>query len=175
MGNASGSHTGLQPRVRSLPRDRNRHSHVFAITPTTNELTSSTIHLHSVNPANCSALPLRPPTNCAKNAVFTHDYPGWFSQELSQLSGGGEVLYFNGAIGVQIGNHGPVWEVDATHPLGNGGTVPPGAEIVPENYRRAYLIGTQLASFVKYVYSLSLSLSLSLSPPPHCSCCRSQF
>jgi hypothetical protein len=66
----------------------------------------------TVNPANCSALPLRPPTDCARNAVFTHDFPGYYSQQLQALYGSGEALYFNGAIGVQIGNHGPVWEVD---------------------------------------------------------------
>ena len=40
-----------------------------------------------------------------------------------------QAMYFNGAIGCQVGNHGPVWEVDEAHPLGNGGTVPDGADI----------------------------------------------
>jgi hypothetical protein len=97
--------------------------------------------------SDCLRLPIPRPNCTAKGRFFTHDFPGWFSQELAALQGGGEVLYFNGAIGVQVGNHGPVWEVNEAHPLGNGRQVPADADIVPANFRRAYLIGSGLANF----------------------------
>jgi len=56
-----------------------------------------------------------------------------------------EVLYFNGAIGSQIGPGGDVWEVTSEHPLGDGTTLPPGAVAVPYNFRKSWLIGHQLA------------------------------
>jgi hypothetical protein len=104
-----------------------------------------------INQQDC--LKLNPPQpNCnGEGKYFTHDYPGHFSNVMKQLQGGGEALYFNGAIGCQIGIHAPVWEVTPEYPLGNGSVVPPGATIVPENFRMAYLIGEQLAIFANNI------------------------
>ena len=94
-------------------------------------------------------LKLTPPIpNCsAEGRYFTHDYPGHFSNVMTDLQGGGVSLYFNGAIGCQIGIHAPVWEITTQYPLGNGSVVPEGATVVPENFRMAYLIGRSLAQF----------------------------
>ena len=35
----------------------------------------------------------------------------------TELDGSGEVIYYNGAIGSQIGNRGPVWEVSEQFPI----------------------------------------------------------
>ena len=88
------------------------------------------------------SLPI-PQQNCSgTDRVFTHDYPGHLSKQLQLFQGGGgEVLYFNGAIGNQIGNWGEVWEPTPDTPVGNGAVIPPNAVIVPDNFRNAYLIG----------------------------------
>ena len=91
----------------------------------------------------------------ADGRYFTADYPG-IVRERVQAAVGGEVLYFNGALGSQIGpGHADVWQVDATHPEGDGVTVPAGAQPVPgaadlrdQNLARTLAIGTQLAEGV---------------------------
>jgi len=65
---------------------------------------------------DCLALG-REPGCSARGQFFTGDYPGNFRRVLQQLDGSREVLYFNGAIGSQIGNHGPVWEVSEEFPI----------------------------------------------------------
>ena len=98
-------------------------------------------------PEDCDKLDPPEPNCSAKGRYFSHDYPGHFSNIMTELQGGGVSLYFNGAIGCQIGIHAPVWEVTPQYPLGNGSVVPEGATIVPENFRMAYLIGRSLAQY----------------------------
>ena len=93
-----------------------------------------------------------PISDCsADGRFFTHDFPGHFSTQLKDLQGGGEALFFNGALGSQIGPHAPVWEVTTSAPLGNGKSVPEGAQVVPRNFRNTYLIGRSLAQFVQNI------------------------
>ena len=70
---------------------------------------------------------------------------------------GGEVLYFNGALGVLIGPGGAhVWEVTDDYPLGNQLVAPAGAQApgggtdyTVRNFRRTAIIGEQLALAVE--------------------------
>lgn len=91
----------------------------------------------------------------AEGRYFTADYPGVLRDRLTE-SRGGEVLYFNGAIGNQIGpGDSPTWVVDDEHPVGNGWVVPDGAEPLTEcddrdpylcrSFAKTESIGTQLA------------------------------
>src|SRR4029078_6289763 len=91
--------------------------------------------------------------NCkAEGRVFSSDYPGVLRQDL-HAKYGGEVLYFNGALGVIIGPGGAdVWEVDAQHPLGNQLVAPPGAvapgggtDYTAQNFRRTAVLRGELA------------------------------
>jgi hypothetical protein len=60
----------------------------------------------------------------AEGRYLTADYPGAM-REIVQRELGGEVLYLNGAIGSQVGpGSAPTWLIDATHPVGDGWTVP---------------------------------------------------
>jgi len=101
--------------------------------------------------SDCLKLTPPQPGCSAKGRYFTSDYPGYFSEVMKDLQGGGEALYFNGAIGCQIGTHNQIWEVTPQYPLGNGSVVPPGATIVDENFRGAYLIGKELAVFADQI------------------------
>ena len=92
-------------------------------------------------------------TDCtAEGRYITADYPGELRGRL-EAELGGEVLYFVGAIGSQIGpGAAPVWEVTAEHPVGDGWTVPPGAQPVrgaqdflSTNFAKAEAIGEALA------------------------------
>jgi hypothetical protein len=88
----------------------------------------------------------------AEGRYFTADYPGVLREDL-QARYGGEVLYFNGALGVLIGPGGAhVWEVDEAHPLGNQLVAPAGAtaagggtDYTARNFRRTAVVGEQLA------------------------------
>ncbi|MCP5148659.1 MAG: hypothetical protein H6986_11115 [Pseudomonadales bacterium] len=63
----------------------------------------------------------------AEGRYLTADYPGVLRERLGQ-SRGGEVLYFNGPLGNQVGpGAAPTWVVDEDHPVGDGLSVPPGA------------------------------------------------
>ena len=66
--------------------------------------------------------------NCtAEGRYLTADYPGVLRERL-QAALGGEVLYFNGPLGSQVGpGAAPTWVVDEDHPVGDGLTVPEGA------------------------------------------------
>lgn len=91
----------------------------------------------------------------AEGRYFTADYPGALRTRISDERGG-EVLYFNGAVGNQIGpGAAPVWKVTDEHPVGDGWTVPEGAAPLTEcddrepylcrDFAKAEAIGTQLA------------------------------
>ena len=94
---------------------------------------------------DCVALG-REPGCSARGQYFSGDFPGIFARVLKELQGGGEVLYLNSAIGSQIGPRGPVWEVSPDCPIeGDGSTLPPGCTAVDKSFRKAFLIGQQLA------------------------------
>ena len=91
----------------------------------------------------------------AEGRYFTADYPG-IVRERVQAAVGGEVLYYNGALGSQIGpGRADVWQIDDAHPIGDGVTPPAGAQPVPRatdfrdrNLARTTAIGTALADHV---------------------------
>ncbi|HAN34971.1 MAG TPA: hypothetical protein DCQ52_05840, partial [Acidimicrobiaceae bacterium] len=103
----------------------------------------------------------------ADGRYFTADYPG-IVRERVQAALGGEVLYFNGAIGSQIGpGDADVWQVDAQHPVGDGITAPSGAEPVAgasdlrsQNFARTAAIGTQLADQVLRLLDQATALTV---------------
>lgn len=94
----------------------------------------------------------------ADGRYFTADYPGVLRERLQQAYGG-EVLYLNGPLGNQIGPGGAdVWQVDDTHPVGDGVTAPVGAQPVDgatdlrtRNMARTEAIGQQLRLAVENV------------------------
>ena len=105
--------------------------------------------------ADCARIGLAGADCHAKDRYLSSDFPGVLRQDLRRRYGG-QVLFFNGALGVLIGPGGAqVWEVSAAHPLGTGIVAPPGAvgpggvpDVRAENFRRAVLIGEQLAAAV---------------------------
>ena len=99
----------------------------------------------------CAEIGLTPCT--FSDRYFTADYPGWATRIL-EAELGGEALFFNGAIGDLVTPLGAnVWEVDDSAPLGLGLVPPPSAQpplgasnFQERNFRRAYLIGRELAT-----------------------------
>ena len=94
----------------------------------------------------------------AEGRYFTGDYPGVLQARL-KASRGGEVLYFNGALGVQIGpGSAPTWVIDEAHPIGDGMTPPKDALPLTEcdnedlylcrSFAKTESIGTELANAV---------------------------
>ncbi|MDZ7782124.1 MAG: hypothetical protein U5K56_03960 [Halioglobus sp.] len=94
----------------------------------------------------------------AEGRYLTADYPGVLRERL-KAARGGEVLYFNGALGNQVGpGAAPTWVVTDDHPVGDGLTVPDGAAPLTDcDDRDTYLcrsfaktesIGTELANAV---------------------------
>jgi hypothetical protein len=91
----------------------------------------------------------------AEGRYLTADYPGVLRARVQDALGG-EVLYFNGAIGSQIGpGDAEVWTVDDAHPVGDGITPPEGAQPIAgcedfgcQNLGRTDAIGSQLATAV---------------------------
>ncbi len=91
----------------------------------------------------------------ADGRYLTADYPGIVREQVGAALGG-EVLYFNGALGSQIGpGDADVWQIDAAHPVGDGVTAPAGAQPVPgaadlrdRNMARTDAIGTELSTHV---------------------------
>lgn len=80
-------------------------------------------------PAPDTVMCLASEENCdAKDRYFTGDFPGVLQTRIKE-SRGGELLYFNGAIGALVGPlHAPAWVVDDEHPItGDGRTIPEGA------------------------------------------------
>jgi len=97
--------------------------------------------------------------DCTANGRYlTADYPGVLRERLQETRGG-EVLYFNGPLGSQIGpGAAPTWVVDEAHPVGDGLTVPEGAVPLTEcedrppylcrSFAKTESIGTELANAV---------------------------
>ena len=97
--------------------------------------------------------------NCtAEGRYLTADYPGVLRQRL-QAARGGEVLFFNGPLGNQVGpGAAPTWVVDEEHPVGDGLTVPEGAVPLTQcddredyycrSFAKTESIGTELAKAV---------------------------
>lgn len=94
----------------------------------------------------------------AEGRYLTSDYPGVLRERL-QAARGGEVLYFNGPLGNQVGpGAAPTWVVDEDHPVGDGLTVPEGAVPLTEcedrdtylcrSFAKTESIGTELANAV---------------------------
>lgn len=91
----------------------------------------------------------------AEGRYFTADYPGVVREQVQAVVGG-EVLYYNGAIGSQIGpGRADVWQIDDAHPVGDGVTAPAGAQPVAgakdlrdRNMARTFAIGSALAAHV---------------------------
>jgi hypothetical protein len=98
----------------------------------------------------CAEIGLEPCT--FSDRYFTSDYPGWAARIIEDELGG-EVAYFNGAVGDLVTPLGAnVWEVGDEAPLGLGLVPPPGAQppigaadFHERNFRRAFLIGRELA------------------------------
>ncbi len=101
----------------------------------------------------------------AEGRYFTADYPGVMREHL-QRDLGGEVLYFNGALGSQVGpGQAPTWLIDPAHPVGDGWTVPknsfplgtcdsPGLYLC-QSFAKTEAIGVQLADAVMTLASKS--------------------
>ena len=94
----------------------------------------------------------------AEGRYLTADYPGVLRERLRAMRGG-EVLYFNGPLGSQVGpGAAPTWVVDEAHPVGDGLTVPEGAVPLTEcedrppylcrSFAKTESIGTELANAV---------------------------
>ena len=110
-------------------------------------------------------------SNCtAGGRYLTADYPGVLRERL-QAARGGEVLYFNGPLGNQVGpGAAPTWVVDEEHPVGDGLTVPEGAVPLTEcEDREAYFcrsfaktesIGTELANAVRAALAQATPISV---------------
>ena len=99
-------------------------------------------------------------SNCtAKDRFFTGDFVGVLEARL-KATRGGEVAYFNGAVGVLTGPlHAATWLVDKDHPAGGDGrTVPVGAiplatcsksnQYECQSFARTESIGNELANAV---------------------------
>lgn len=106
----------------------------------------------------------------AEGRYLSADYPGVLRARL-QAARGGEVLYFNGPLGNQVGpGAAPTWVVDEQHPVGDGLTVPEGAVPLTEcDDREPYLcrsfaktesIGTELANAVRGALEQSTPVTL---------------
>ncbi len=103
----------------------------------------------------------------AEGRYLTADYPGVLRERIQQ-DVGGEVLYFNGPLGSQIGpGRADVWEIDADHPLGDGVTPPAGAQPVAgaadfreRNLARTAAIGNALADAVEGVLADAATVSV---------------
>lgn len=97
--------------------------------------------------------------NCtAEGRYLTADYPGVLRDRLA-ASRGGAVLYLNGPVGNQIGpGSAPTWVVTEEHPVGDGVTVPEGAQPLSScnrsdpylcrSFAKTESIGTELANAV---------------------------
>jgi hypothetical protein len=107
----------------------------------------------------------------AEGRYFSADYPGVLRERLA-ASRGGEVLYFNGPLGNQVGpGQAPTWVVDEAHPVGDGRTVPAGA--VPlstcnnsnpylcRSFAKTESIGTELANAVTRLLSQARPIDVS--------------
>jgi hypothetical protein len=107
----------------------------------------------------------------AEGRYLSSDYPGVLRERL-EGDRGGEVLYFNGPLGNQVGpGAAPTWVVDEQHPVGDGLTVPAGALPLTEcEDREPYLcrsfaktesIGTELANAVQGLLGTAMPVDVS--------------
>ncbi|MEZ5501662.1 MAG: hypothetical protein R3E50_03000 [Halioglobus sp.] len=94
----------------------------------------------------------------AEDRYFSGDFVGVLETRL-KAAHGGEVAFFNGALGVLTGPlHASTWRVDAEHPVGDGKTVPEGALPLAEcnkanqyecqSFAKTESTGTELANAV---------------------------
>ena len=106
----------------------------------------------------------------AEGRYLTADYPGVLRARL-QAARGGEVLYFNGPLGNQVGpGAAPTWLVDEGHPVGDGLTVPEGAVPLTEcedrepyfcrSFAKTESIGTELANAARAALEQSTPVSV---------------
>jgi hypothetical protein len=158
----------LDPRLQVL-QAVGRHGNVIATAVQWNDHPEGTLSWgppQDVIAADCALLGLSGSDCDAEGRYFTADYPGILRQDL-QARYGGEVLYFNGALGVLIGPGGAhVWEVDDQHPLGNqlvapsGATAPGGgSDYTQHNFRRTAIIGEQLAAAVVHLVDQAVAVT----------------
>lgn len=102
-----------------------------------------------VDPSDCERL--RQPNCSAQGKYFSGDFIDPLENTIKRAFGG-EVLYFSGFIGNQVGPNGQrVWEVSQQFPIiGDGSIIPNGAPILRErNFRKAFLIGRELGYAVE--------------------------
>ena len=108
--------------------------------------------------ADCAVLGLTG-SNCnAHGRYFTSDFIHTLRADLNKRYGG-EVAFLNGAVGIMSTPIGAqIWEVTPQHPLGNQIVAPAGAQApgggtdyTQRNFRRAELIGEQLALAVGHL------------------------
>lgn len=111
-------------------------------------------------------------SDCTANGRYlTADYPGVLRERLQAVRGG-EVLFFNGPLGSQVGpGNAPTWIVDEEHPVGDGLSVPEGALPLTEcddretyycrNFAKTESIGTELANAVGRVLDSAYAVDVS--------------
>jgi len=109
--------------------------------------------------------------DCTANGRYlTADYPGVLRERLQALRGG-QVLFFNGPLGSQVGpGNAPTWVVDDEHPVGDGLTVPEGALPLTEcedrdtyycrSFAKTESIGTELANAVEDVLTTAGNIAV---------------
>jgi len=107
--------------------------------------------------------------DCTANGRYlTADYPGVLRERLQAVRGG-EVLFFNGPLGNQVGpGNAPTWVVSEEHPVGDGLVVPEGALPLTEcddretyycrDFAKTESIGTELAKAVEGVLSTAAGI-----------------
>jgi hypothetical protein len=103
----------------------------------------------TVPAADCELLGQAPGCS-AQGRYISADIVGHLYATLRAKQGGGQVLFLNGAIGVQVGPHGPVWEVSPEFPITG---IVLGMGMWPCGWRER--------SVCAYMLRLSLCLSLS--------------
>lgn len=95
----------------------------------------------------------------AEGRYFTGDFVSVLETRLKAVHGG-EVAFFNGALGVLTGPlHASTWRVDDEHPVGDGKTVPEGAQPLAQcdksnqyecqSFAKTESTGTELANAVE--------------------------
>jgi len=105
----------------------------------------------------------------AEDRYFSGDYVGVLETRL-RAAHGGEVAYFNGALGVLTGPlHASTWLVDEEHPVGDGKSVPEGAQPLAQcdksnpyecqSFAKTESTGTELANAVEKLLDASAPMS----------------
>ena len=154
-----GANDGTDPRIYdprlNVLQAIDTHGKVIATAVQWNNHPESTLNwappLEEIQ-ADCGVLGLTGSNCTARGRYFTSDFVGVLREDLHERYGG-EVAFLNGAVGIMATPGGSqVWEVTPEHPLGNQITAPAGAtapgggtDHTQRNFRRAELIGEQLA------------------------------